>query len=238
MTITTISLACLNAVKGFEGFVDHQYRDGVGVLTIGYGTTSADVSPLPKHLTEPEAARLLEAKLNRKYLPSVMHALGPMNPTRNMVEACVSFAYNLGEGAFEGAHGFETLTRALRANDKHAVAEAILLYDNPNDPVDHQGLKRRREFERAWFLRADETPADALAGYPAEEVAAIREYDRLLRASADSTRRQQLRAWMTDRRKTIWRLSQPKTPTGGGDGLGWDHNLRLQRFNSLKARTS
>jgi len=238
MNITAISPNCLEVVKTFEGFVNHQYNDGVGVLTIGYGTTAADISPLPQHITEPDAARLLEEKLNRKYLPPVMRALAPMNPTRNMVEAGVSFAYNLGEGSFEGKHGFETLTRALAAHDRQAVANALLLYDNPNDPKVHAGLKRRREFERAWFLKADDTPVDPLAGYPAEEVAAIREYDLLVAGNRDPSRRQELRAWMTDRRKTIWRLTQPKTADGGGDGLGWSHNRRQARFDSLKARTS
>jgi lysozyme len=238
MNITAISPDCLEAVKSHEGFVDHQYDDGTGVATIGYGSTAADVRPLPEHMTEPEAARLLEAKLNRKYLPPVMQALAPLSPTRNMVEASVSFAYNLGEGSFEGQKGFETLTRALHAHDKQGVADAFLLYDDPNDPRVHDGLKRRREFERAWFLRADPAPVDPLAGYPAEEVAAIREYDQLAREGGDPARRLELRAWMTDRRKTIWRLAQPKTATGGGDGLGWNHNRRQERFNSMKARTA
>ncbi|HEV7806308.1 MAG TPA: hypothetical protein VGO80_10840 [Solirubrobacteraceae bacterium] len=235
MTISTVSSRCLAEVKRFEDFRDHQYNDGRGVATIGYGTTAADVKPLPKRMSEADAARLLEQQLNKKYLPPVMRALAPMNPTRNMVEACVCFAYNLGPGAFEGVTGFETLTGALKAHDKQKVAAALLLYDNPNDPTVHEGLKRRRQTERAWFLKADD-PVDPFAGYPSEESQAIREYDRLLRERKDPGRRTELRAWMTDRRQKIWRAAQPGAQ--GGDGRGWQANLRQERFDSFKARTS
>jgi GH24 family phage-related lysozyme (muramidase) len=50
------------------------------------------------------------------------------------------------------ARGFETMTRAIHAHDKHGIADAMLLYDNPNDPKVHEGLRRRRREERAMFL--------------------------------------------------------------------------------------
>ena len=145
----------LDFIKGFEGFVDHQYDDGSGVTTIGYGTTKADVDPLPKHLTEPEAARLLQRQLNTKYAPVVLRALAPLHPNQHMVNAATSFAYNLGVGAFQAAPGFETLTRALRRRDRESIAEAFLLYDNPYDPRVHEGLSRRRRAEHDLFLRED-----------------------------------------------------------------------------------
>lgn len=151
-TPTGISKAGVDFIKEFEGFYGKQYNDGVGVMTIGYGTTAADISPLPKTMTEARASELLQQKLNSKYVPPVLKALAKVHPTQNMVDACASFSYNLGEGAFRGAPGFETLTRALRKGDVQGIADAILLYDNPNDPAVHAGLKRRRKAERAMFL--------------------------------------------------------------------------------------
>jgi GH24 family phage-related lysozyme (muramidase) len=148
-----VSARGVEMVARFEGFSPTIYNDGVGVRTIGYGTTSSDVSPLPTHMTEPEARALLVEKLNHKYLPPVAAALAHMNPTQNMIDAAVSFAYNLGVGAFEGSSGFGSLTRALRSGDKRAVADAFLLYDNPNDPAVHAGLAARRRAERDLFLR-------------------------------------------------------------------------------------
>jgi len=243
MTLTAVSDHCLHFIKKKEGFRPDQYLDGKGgpgkgVPTIGYGTTAADTHPhpLPAHLSEPEAAHLLQVRVNGRYLPPVAHAMTPMNPTRNMIEACVSFAYNIGPAAFQGAPNFEHITAALKARSAQNLADALLLYDNPNDPNVHKGLKLRRQEERAWFLHPDDKPLDPFAGYPAAEVDAIREYDRLLRDDHDPGRRGQLRDWMKQRCAEIRHAAGPKAD--GGDGRGWHVNQRQERFHSLTARSS
>jgi hypothetical protein len=40
------------------------------------------------------------------------------------------------------------------------------------------------------------------------------------------------RAWLVARRKEIWRLAQPESE--GGDGNGWDHAQRSERYEQLK----
>ena len=82
MTIDAVSPHCLEAIKSHGGFRDHQYDDGKHVMTIGYGTTASDVKPLPTHMSEAEAAKLLEHKITKKYLPAVVHALAPLQPAR------------------------------------------------------------------------------------------------------------------------------------------------------------
>lgn len=151
--VTGVSEACIAKLKELEGFSATRYDDGVGVQTIGYGTTNADVSPLPAKVTKAQADALLRRGLEHKYVPPVLKALAHFKPTQNEVDACVLFAYNLGEGAFQGAPRFETLTRALRGKSPRAVAEAFLLYDNPHDPAVHEGLKRRRRYEHDLFLK-------------------------------------------------------------------------------------
>jgi hypothetical protein len=75
---------------------------------------------------------------------------------------------------------------------------------------------------------------DPFAGYTKAERRWIREYDRLLRKQADPHRRDVLRTAMTQQRKRIWQLSQPRA--AGGDGRGWTR-LRRRRYASLLART-
>jgi GH24 family phage-related lysozyme (muramidase) len=148
---TGISDKGLEFIKEHEGFRANIYIDAVGVRTVGYGTTGADVQPLPRHLSEEQASRLLEDRVDKKYAPPVLRALAPMHPTQGMVDACISFAYNLGPGGFEGAHGFEALQRALRSRNRRKVADALLLYSNPGTSV-HAALLARRQAERRMFL--------------------------------------------------------------------------------------
>jgi len=45
-------------------------------------------------------------------------------------------------------------------------------------------------------------------------------------------RRADSRTWLQEKRKEIWRLAQPKSD--GGDGQGWDHANRRERYEFLK----
>jgi hypothetical protein len=93
--------------------------------------------------------------------------------------------------------------------------------------------------ERARFLAPaaarTQSAADPFAGYTATEVSWIREYDKLKRENRNPARRRELRDLMTEQRKRIWRKAQD--PVNGGDGLGWDHRARRERYHSLLART-
>lgn len=148
-----LSPAGLRFIKEFEGFSPTVYDDGVGVPTIGYGETRR---PLPRRLTEPQAAKLLARRLDEDYEPAVRalfqgaRAL-PFN--QNRYDALVSFVFNLGPASVRGGPGFETIGRAIRARDLDAIAEAMPLYSNPNDRNVHAGLLRRRKAEAKLFLR-------------------------------------------------------------------------------------
>ena len=80
------------------------------------------------------------------------------------------------------------------------------------------------------------TQADPLEGYTENEKAWIREYDRLRRKDENLERRKALRAMMRAQRKRIWHVARPQEK--GGDGQGWDHAHRRERYRSLLARTS
>lgn len=84
----------------------------------------------------------------------------------------------------------------------------------------------------SFFLRKLRDP---LAGYTSSERRWIREYDRLVKARRDPGRQRVLRRVMSEQRKRIWRVAQPRS--AGGDGKGWTV-LRRRRYRSLLARTS
>ncbi len=76
---------------------------------------------------------------------------------------------------------------------------------------------------------------DALAGYTDAERRWIREYDKLISSFSTSDRRRVLRRVMTEQRKRIWKVAQPRAH--GGDGKGWT-KIRRKRYESLKSRTT
>ncbi|MGN6189751.1 MAG: glycoside hydrolase family protein [Conexibacter sp.] len=146
-----LSPAGLRFIKRFEGFRPTVYNDGRGVPTIGYGETHP---PLPRRISEPEAARLLARRLDQDYEPAVraLFRRGGLPFNQNRYDALVSFAYNLGPASVQGVSGFETIGRAIRARNLNAIAEAMPLYSNPHDPNVHEGLLRRRKAEARLFL--------------------------------------------------------------------------------------
>lgn len=151
MTKLIVPHQALELVEKFEGFVDHIYLDSVGVRTIGFGTTEADVNPLPAHITRQLAEVFLANRLNNKYLPPI-EALGQnLNP--NQVAACLSFDYNLGPGIFQGTR----TGQYLRAGKMREAADSFLLFVNAGGQF-RQGLLNRRREERALFLKPYITP--------------------------------------------------------------------------------
>jgi GH24 family phage-related lysozyme (muramidase) len=69
--------------------------------------------------------------------------------TQNQFDALVSFAYNVGEGAFKGS----TALRKINAGDKAGGAEAMKLFNKSGGGV-MQGLVNRRNDEVALFNKA------------------------------------------------------------------------------------
>lgn len=156
--------AGIDLIKQFEGLRTTAYIDPVGVLTIGYGTTSAaGVGTITKgmKITAERAEEMLVDSLP-KYEAGVMRAL-KRSPNENQFSAMVSFAYNVGEGAFAGS----SVCKLFNAGNAQGAADAFRLwkYGTVNGKkVVLDGLVKRREAERQLFLRpvvAIDTPNDA-----------------------------------------------------------------------------
>ncbi len=165
MTLRTTA-AGIAIIKEFEGFVGKAYLCPAGVLTIGYGHTSA--AGLPKVVkgmivNRQQAEAILRAdvdvfenaieKLIEKAKVNVVYT--------HEFDALVSLAFNIGVGAFAKS---TVLKRFLRG-DKKGAADAMLAWNKATvkgAKVVLTGLNRRRQAERALFL-GDYKVAQAIA---------------------------------------------------------------------------
>lgn len=150
-----ISKSGLLLIERFEGFRDTQYRDAVGVATIGYGTTAGAgvVSPLPETCTQAEAELWLQRYVNRDIIPAIEQATeaGRRVFNQNEVDACCSLGYNLGAGVFGPHYTIGSHIRNHKFTHRR-IGNDFLLYEYAGgERLD--GLVTRREAERALFDR-------------------------------------------------------------------------------------
>jgi lysozyme len=136
----------LELIKSFESCRLEAYRDIVGVLTIGWGHTGADVTEHQK-IDQAKADDLLREDLAR-FEAGVERALKfPVND--NQFSAIVSFAFNLGLGNLSKS----TLLRCVNSGHFPDAGEEFLKWDKAGGRV-VAGLTRRRKAERDLFLAA------------------------------------------------------------------------------------
>jgi GH24 family phage-related lysozyme (muramidase) len=142
--------AALDIIAEFEGFVPTVYDDGVGVATIGYGSTfylnGREVAWGDPPITKTEARDMME-NVCEKYFWDVICCELPYweDMNDNQRSALCSFAYNLG-AYFYGSPGFKTISGCLREKRWGDVPAALMLYVNPGSAVE-AGLTRRRKAE-------------------------------------------------------------------------------------------
>ena len=136
----------LKLLKSFEGCRLTAYRDAVGVLTIGYGSTGPHVTEGLK-ITQTEAERLLRndvSHFERGVRESVKVSIN-----QNEFDALVCFSFNVGLNAFRNS----TLLNVLNKNaDRTVVASEFSRWTKADGKV-LEGLIKRREAEKQLFLR-------------------------------------------------------------------------------------
>ena len=141
---------CLEIIAEFEGFRPAPYDDGVGVATIGYGSTfyedGTKVTFKDFPITEPQARSMMKSIVEEDFwnvLKITIPYWEEMND--NQRSALTSFGYNLGS-RFYGSSGFNTISACLTDHAWDEVPSALMLYVNPGSSVE-AGLKRRRKAE-------------------------------------------------------------------------------------------
>ncbi len=154
--------AGLSLIKGFEGFRGTAYRCPSGVWTIGYGHTSQAGPPAVTRgmrLSEPEAENVLRADVDA-------FARGVTAELRRDISdaqfsALVSFAYNVGLGAFRSS----SVLKAVNAGDFDAVPRRLGLWVKGGGKL-LPGLVKRRAAEAEMFIGGDAESSRAETGLP------------------------------------------------------------------------
>jgi lysozyme len=136
----------MDLIRKFEALRLEAYRDAVGVLTIGYGHTGADVAP-GLVIDAARAEALLKSDLMR-FEDAVRRHAGAAG--QNQFDAMVSLAFNIGVTAFARS----TLARRHKAGDHAGAAEEFRKWVHAGGRR-LLGLVRRRAAERRLYLTAD-----------------------------------------------------------------------------------
>ncbi|MCH7339871.1 lysozyme [Acinetobacter higginsii] len=145
----SISAHGINLITSFEDLKLHAYDDGVGVWSIGFGTT---VYPTGVRVKQGDYCTLEQAKSffqhDLKYFQKAINEAVTVPLSQNQFDALVSLAYNIGSNAFKNS----TLLKYLNALAYQDAADQFLVWNKGGGKV-LKGLVRRREAERKLFLR-------------------------------------------------------------------------------------
>ena len=148
-SIMKTSASGVDMICGFEGKRLVAYDDGVGVWTIGFGTTVYPNGVKVKRgdtCTDAQAKQYMQHDLI-KFEKAVNESV-TVPLSQNQFDALVSLAYNIGTGAFAKS----TLVKKLNAGDYNGAAEQFLVWNKAGGKI-MQGLVNRRQQEKGVFLQ-------------------------------------------------------------------------------------
>lgn len=136
ITAAAVAVA-LPVIMAFEGLVLRPYRDPVGLMTVCFGETSAEM----RSYTADECRALLQESA-QKHAKDIEACLPPNLP-EHVYAASISFAYNVGAQKFCQS----TFSRKLRSAEPGACAELSRWVYAGGKAL--PGLVKRRAVERA-----------------------------------------------------------------------------------------
>ena len=141
-----VTAAALAGIAGFEGYRERSYDDGVGVQTVGFGTTRMeDGRPVQKgdRMDPVRAVANLQAHAD-KIARELAACIGDVPLSKNEWDAYVSWAYNVGSAAACKS----TLVRKLKQQPPdYTGACAELLKWTKAGGRELPGLVKRRQAE-------------------------------------------------------------------------------------------
>jgi lysozyme len=143
----------LALIRQSEGLRLESYRDAVGVWTIGYGHTSAAGAPevVPgQHISREEANAILRRDVEA-FADGVRQALSRRIGAQQF-SALVSFAYNVGLGAFRRS----SVLNAVNAGEDAAVPQRLSLWVKAGGRR-LPGLVKRRAAEAALYMQQEKS---------------------------------------------------------------------------------
>ena len=145
-TLIAASAIAVAAIAGYEGYRRQAYDDGVGVQTIGFGSTRhPDGTPVRRGDTvTPERAVVMLANDADRIWREAAACIGDVPLAQHEADAFASLAYNIGSTAFCRS----TLVKKLKQTppDYAGACEEILRWTRAGG-VELPGLVRRRHAE-------------------------------------------------------------------------------------------
>ena len=146
--ITKISAKGIDLICGFEGMALQAYDDGVGVCTIGFGTTiypSGQPVQYGDQCTLEQAKQFMHHDLKR--FEQAVNSAVKVPIYQNQFDALVSLTYNIGIGAFQNS----TLLTLLNDSDYVGASNQFDVWIKAGGQT-VQGLVNRRAAEKKLFL--------------------------------------------------------------------------------------
>lgn len=142
-----LSAGALAAIAGFEGYRSTAYNDGVGVQTIGYGTTryASGKAVMAGDKITPDRA-LIELAANADEHQKRLARCITVPLAQREWDALVSWAYNVGTSAACNS----TLVRKLNAGDYTAPCTELPKWNKAGGRV-LAGLVKRRAAEAEMY---------------------------------------------------------------------------------------
>ena len=152
-------------IKGYEGFASKPYDDGLGYMTIGYGTTQKynpqEYNQLlngGRGCTEEEAARVFYDKLVKSYAKPIVNRLKELGITKQyQADALFSVAYNCGiNDILKDTDLMKAIKRNI--NDKTYICNVWHTFRITPGQITEDGLRARRKDECTMFFGGKVTP--------------------------------------------------------------------------------
>lgn len=144
--LTVVAALTIASIAGYEGYRRTAYDDGVGVQTVGFGSTRhPDGRPVkPGDMVSPERAVLMLAADAERIWREAAACIADVPLAPFEAAAFQSLAYNIGAGAFCRS----TLVKKLKASppDYAGACREILRWNRAGGQV-LPGLTKRREAE-------------------------------------------------------------------------------------------
>lgn len=162
----------LALIRQSEGLRLASYRDAVGIWTIGYGHTSAAGKPAVsagQRISIEEADEILRRDVEA--FAAGVRAVLARELSDQQFSALVSFAYNVGIGAFRKS----SVLQAANAGEHARVPQRLCLWVKAGGRT-LPGLVKRRASEAALYMQGESAIAEAAtpaSGTPAHRSSTI-----------------------------------------------------------------
>ena len=135
-------------IASWEGKSNDPYRDIVGVMTVCYGETHAQM----RRYSDAECKTMLQNSVEGDYAPKVFRCVPALRQRPYEGAASISLAYNIGTNAFCRS----TVARRFNAGDWRGGCDAFLSWNKARKNgqlVTIRGLTNRRLDERKMCMK-------------------------------------------------------------------------------------